>query len=107
MLCSALTMKLRGEMPDRRQLSQIHLADFTVFVSFLKKWVNWTCWYSWLFWWPTLCFSSFFFFFSSEGKEKRSRILYDTSFLHVIDELQEWLVLTSALEVCVFNREEV
>lgn len=49
----------------------------------------------------------FFFFFSSEGKEKRSRILYDTSFLHVIDELQEWLVLTSALEVCVFNREEV
>lgn len=52
-------------------------------------------------------FFFFLFFFSSEGKEKRSRILYDTSFLHVIDELREWLVLTSALEVCVFNREEV
>lgn len=50
---------------------------------------------------------SFFFFFSPEEKEKRSRILYDASFFHVIDELQEWLLLSSALEVCVFNREEV
>lgn len=48
-----------------------------------------------------------FFFFSPEEKEKRSRILYDASFFHVIDELQEWLLLSSALEVCVFNREEV
>lgn len=67
--------------------------DLLVFVAFLVA--------------HSLFFFFLFFFFPSEEKENRSRILYDTSFLHVIDELQEWLVLTSALEVCVFNREEV
>lgn len=55
----------------------------------------------------SLFFFFLFFFFPQKGKRKGLGILYDTSFLHVIDELQEWLVLTSALEVCVFNREEV
>lgn len=37
MLCSVLTIKLTGEIPGRRYLSQIHPAGFAVFVSILEE----------------------------------------------------------------------